>query len=404
MPKRLLIANRGEIAIRIAEAAAELGLFTVGIHSQDDGTSLHVRRVDEAVAIKSRGAAAYLDIAAVIAAARKAGCDAIHPGYGFLSENADFAQACADAKIVFVGPTPEQLRLFGDKARARAHARKCKVPVLPGTEAVDLAGATAFFGKHAQTGIVLKAIAGGGGCGMRLVGKESEIADAFARAPAEAKSAIGNGALYAERLVGRARHVEVQIVGDGKGGIANLGERECTLQRRSQKIVELAPSPSLKPPVRKKIVDAAVAMAKAAKYRSLGTFEFLVDDDGFFFIEANPRLQVEHTVTEEVWDVDLVKTQLLLASGVSLAKTGIAAAKPRGCAMQLRVNLETMTADGSARPGGGTLSAFEPPSGRGVRVDGYGYAGYRTNPSFDSLLAKVIVHSDSADFADVLMR
>src|SRR5262249_24503790 len=236
MLKRLLIANRGEIAIRIAGAAAELGLFTVGIHSQDDATSLHVRRVDEAVALKGKGAAAYLDIAAVIAAARKAGCDAIHPGYGFLSENADFAQACADAKIVFVGPTPEQLRLFGDKARARAHARKCKVPVLPGTEAGDLAGATAFFGKHAQTGIVLKAIAGGGGRGMRLVGNESEIADAFARAAAEAKSAFGNGALYAERLVGRARHVEVQIVADGKGGIANLGEREGTRQRPSQKI------------------------------------------------------------------------------------------------------------------------------------------------------------------------
>src|SRR5580704_7820630 len=404
MLKKLLIANRGEIAIRIAQAANELGIATVGIHSEDDATSLHVRRVDKPIALKEKGAAAYLDIAGVIAAARKAGCDSVHPGYGFLSENADFAEACATAKLTFVGPTPEQLKLFGDKARARAHAAKCKVAVLPGTDVIDLAGATAFFKKHAKSGIALKAIAGGGGRGMRLIKSEGEIADAFARATAEAKSAFGNGDLYAERLVGRARHIEVQIVGDGKGGIVALGERECTLQRRSQKIVELAPSPNLKPALRKKIVDAAVIMAKAVKYRSLGTFEFLIDEAAFFFIEANPRLQVEHTVTEEVWGVDLVKAQLLLAGGTSLAKAGLDGAEPRGHAIQLRVNMETMTADGSAKPGGGTLTVFEPPSGPGVRVDTYGYAGYRTNPNFDSLLAKVIVHSPSADFADALSR
>jgi acetyl/propionyl-CoA carboxylase alpha subunit/acetyl-CoA carboxylase carboxyltransferase component len=404
MLKKLLIANRGEIAIRIAQAAAELGIATAGLYSDDDATSLHVRRVDEAIALKGKGAAAYLDVAAVVAAATKAGCDAVHPGYGFLSENADFATACAAAKITFVGPTPEQLKLFGDKAAARAHARKCKVPVLPGTDVTDLAGATAFFKKHAKSGIALKAIAGGGGRGMRLIRSEGEITDAFARAGAEAKSAFGNGDLYAERLVGRARHIEVQIVGDGKGGIAALGERECTLQRRSQKIVEVAPSPNLAPAVAKKIVAAAVAMAKAVKYRSLGTFEFLVDDDEYFFIEANPRLQVEHTVTEEVWGVDLVTTQLRLAGGVALAKTGIADARPRGHAIQLRINMETMTEDGSAKPGGGTLTVFEPPSGPGVRVDTYGYAGYRTNPNFDSLLAKLIVHSPSPDFADALAR
>ena len=313
-------------------------------------------------------------------------------------------EACAEARITFVGPTPEQLKLFGDKARARAHAAKCKVPVLPGTEVTNLAGAVAFFKKQAKAGIALKAIAGGGGRGMRLIKAEGEITDAFARASAEAKSAFGNGDLYAERLVGRARHIEVQIVGDGKGGIVALGERECTLQRRSQKIVELAPSPNLKPALRKKIVEAAVTMAKAVKYRSLGTFEFLVDEADYFFIEANPRLQVEHTVTEEVWGVDLVKAQLLLAGGASLAKAGLEGAAPRGHAIQLRVNMETMTADGSAKPGGGTLTVFEPPSGPGVRVDTYGYAGYRTNPNFDSLLAKVIVHSPSADFADALSR
>src|SRR5204863_8581575 len=204
MPKKLLIANRGEIAIRIAQAAAELGIATVGVHSEDDATSLHVRRVDRAVALKGKGAAAYLDISGVIAAARKAGCDCLHPGYGFLAENAGFAQACADVRITFVGPTPEQLKLFGDKARARAHAQTCKVPVLPGTDVIDLAGATAFFKKHAKAGIALKAIAGGGGRGMRLIKQEGEIADAFARATAEAKSAFGNGDLYAERLVGRA--------------------------------------------------------------------------------------------------------------------------------------------------------------------------------------------------------
>jgi len=390
MIKRLLIANRGEIAIRIAEAAAELGIATVSVHSEDDATSLHVKRVDEAVALKGRGAASYLDIAGVVAAAKAAKCDAVHPGYGFLSENAAFARACAAARIAFVGPTPEQIDLFGDKARARAHARKCKVPVLPGTDEVDVAGATAFFKKHAKSGIALKAIAGGGGRGMRLITDEAAIADAFVRASAEAKAAFGNGALYAERLVRQARHIEIQIVGDGKGVVA-LGERECSLQRRSQKIVELAPSPGLKPALRKKIVDAALAMAKAVKYRSLGTFEFLVEGSDFFFIEANPRLQVEHTVTEEVWGVDLVQAQL---RGELPKADG-----PQGAAIQLRVNMETMTEDGSAKPGGGTLSVFEPPSGPGVRVDTYGYAGYRTNPNFDSLLAKVIVKAPSYDAA-----
>jgi len=407
MLKKLLIANRGEIAIRIAQAAAELGIATVGIQSEDDATSLHVRRVDEVRTLKGKGATAYLDIAGVIAAAKDAGCDSVHPGYGFLSENAAFAKACAEAKITFVGPTPEQLDLFGDKARARKHAGKNKVPLLPGTDgAADIKGIRAFFDKHAKSGVMIKAIAGGGGRGMRAVRKTGEIAEAFERCAAEAKAAFGNPALYAERLVDRARHIEVQIVGDGKGGIAALGERDCTIQRRNQKIVELAPSPHLKPALRKKIIQAAVGMAKAVKYRSLGTFEFLVDDTtgDFFFIEANPRLQVEHTVTEEVYGVDLVKAQLRLAAGKSLKETGVDGAIPRGHAIQLRVNMETMTADGSAKPGGGTLTAFEPPSGPGVRIDTYGYAGYRTNPNFDSLLAKVIVHAPSVDFADALSR
>ena len=408
MIKKLLIANRGEIAIRIAQAAAELGIATVAVFSEDDANSLHTKRADEVRPLKGRGAAAYLDIAAVIEAARASGCDAVHPGYGFLSENAALARDCADAGLVFVGPTPEQIDLFGDKTRARAHAGKNNAPVLSGTDgATDAAGIKAFFAKHAKSGIVIKAIAGGGGRGMRIVTAESDIAEAFTRASAEAKAAFGNGDLYAERLIVRARHIEVQIVGDGMGGIVALGERECTIQRRSQKIVELAPSPNLAEAMRGKIVDAAVAMAKAVNYRSLGTFEFLVDDaakDFFCFIEANPRLQVEHTVTEEVWGVDLVKAQLRLAGGASLDEVGVKGAVPRGHAIQLRVNMETMTADGSAKPGGGTLTVFEPPSGPGVRVDTYGYAGYRTNPNFDSLLAKVIVHAPSPDFADALAR
>jgi acetyl/propionyl-CoA carboxylase alpha subunit/acetyl-CoA carboxylase carboxyltransferase component len=404
MLKKLLIANRGEIAIRIAQAAAELGIATVGIHSEDDATSLHVRRVDEAKALKGKGAAAYLDIAGVIAAAKAAGCDSVHPGYGFLSENAAFARSCVEAGLIFVGPTPEQLDLFGDKTQARGHAARTGAPLLPGTDgAADLAGVKAFFAQHAGTGIMIKAIAGGGGRGMRAVRKDIEIADAFERCAAEAKAAFGNGALYAEKLIDRARHIEVQIVGDGKGGIVAFGERDCTIQRRNQKIVEMAPSPGLSDDLRRKIVAAASGMAKAVKYRSLGTFEFLVDAGGkqpfFCFIEANPRLQVEHTVTEEVYGVDLVKAQLRLAAGASLAEVGVVGASSRGYAIQLRVNMETMTADGSAKPGGGTLAAFEPPAGRGVRVDTYGYAGYRTNPNFDSLLAKVIVHAASFEEA-----
>jgi acetyl/propionyl-CoA carboxylase alpha subunit/acetyl-CoA carboxylase carboxyltransferase component len=408
MIKKLLIANRGEIAIRIAQGAAELDIATLGIYSEDDAKSLHVKRVDEAVLLKGHGAAAYLNIAAVIDTACATGCDSIHPGYGFLSENAALARACAEAGLIFVGPTPEQLDLFGDKARARAHAAKFNVPVLPGTKgATDVAGVNAFFTKHAAAGVVIKAIAGGGGRGMRFVKAKSEIAEAFTRASAEASAAFGNGDLFAERLIARARHIEVQIVGDGEGGIVSLGERECTIQRRSQKIVELAPSPHLGDAMRRKIVDAAVTMGKAVNYRSLGTFEFLVDDgaeDFYCFIEANPRLQVEHTVTEAVWGVDLVKAQLQLAGGASLAAAGVTGATPHGHAIQLRINMETMTADGSAKSGGGTLTVFEPPSGPGIRVDTYGYAGYRTNPNFDSLLAKVIVHAPSSSFGDALAR
>jgi len=409
---RILIANRGEIAIRVARAAADLGLHTVAVHSEDDARSLHTLRADEARSLRGAGPAAYLDVAQLVAVAREAGCDAIHPGYGFLSENAAFARACGAAGIRFVGPRPEVLEEFGDKARARALAQRCSVPVLPGTAGpTTLDEARAFQRAHGS--VMIKAIAGGGGRGMRKVERPDELDAAFERCRSEAQSAFGIGDLYLEALLPRARHVEVQIAGDGSGRVVHLWERECTLQRRHQKLVEIAPSPWLAPELRARLLEAAVRLGEAAKFDGLGTVEFLVDatPDGvggrFAFIEANARLQVEHTVTEEVTGIDLVQTQLRLAAGHTLAELGLEQARipaPRGFAVQARINAETMAADGSALPSGGTLVVFEPPSGRGLRVDACGYAGYTTNPRFDSLLAKLVVHSGSADFADALAR
>jgi acetyl/propionyl-CoA carboxylase alpha subunit/acetyl-CoA carboxylase carboxyltransferase component len=410
--KKLLIANRGEIAIRIARAAADAGLVTVAIHPADDALSLHVRVADEAVEIPGRGARAYLDIDAVVTAAKGAGCDAVHPGYGFLSENAAFAKACADAGIVFVGPSPSALDLFGDKVAARQLARRCGVPIIAGTNGPSsLAEITAFFASLGDgAAIVIKAMAGGGGRGMRVVERAADLADAYARCQSEARAAFGFDGVYAERLIRKARHIEVQIIGDRHGGISHLWERECTIQRRHQKLVEVAPSPSLTEALRGRIIAAAKQLAGAASYDNLGTFEFLVDgtaDDSFAFIEANPRLQVEHTVTEEVLGLDLVRAQLAVAAGSSLASLGLAQGsipKPRGFAMQLRVNMETLDATGATHPTGGVLAVFEPPSGPGVRVDSFGYAGYKTSAAFDSLLAKVIVHAPGESWHDVVAK
>ncbi|MEN6544058.1 carboxyl transferase domain-containing protein [Parvibaculum sp.] len=405
----LLIANRGEIAIRIARAAAELGLRTTAVHSADDALSLHVKAADEAVALKGEGAAAYLDITGIVAAAKETKCDAIHPGYGFLSENAAFARACAEAGIVFVGPNPEALELFGDKIKAKALALASGVPLLAGTQgATSLDDARAFFKAHGP--MMIKAVAGGGGRGMRPVRAEAEIEEAYKRCQSEAKAAFGNGDVYVEKLIERARHVEVQIVADRVGGVAHLFERECSIQRRNQKIVEIAPSPSLSEELRGELCAAAVTLARAAAYDNLGTFEFLVDAADmktFAFIEANPRLQVEHTVTEEVTGVDLVQTQLKIASGKMLKELGLTQGEvpyPRGHAIQLRINMETMDESGNAKPAGGVISVFEPPSGPGIRVDTFGYAGYRTSPNFDSLLAKLIVHAPSVDYRDAVRR
>ncbi|WP_394764210.1 carboxyl transferase domain-containing protein [Phenylobacterium sp.] len=406
--KTLLIANRGEIAVRIARTAAEMGVATVAVYSEDDAASLHTRKADRAVGLKGSGPAAYLDIEQVVAAALAAGCDAVHPGYGFLSENAAFAQACAAAGLTFIGPTPETLALFGDKGRARALAQVAGVPVLPGTDGpTSLEDAKAFFASLGEGGAVMvKAVAGGGGRGMRPVMQPADLPSAYERCASEANAAFGNGDLYVEQFLPRARHIEVQMVGDGVT-VSHLWDRECSLQRQRQKVVEIAPADVLPMALRERLFAAAVSLGKAAAYKSLGTVEFLVAGDRFVFIEGNARLQVEHTVTEEVLGLDLVRLQLEIAGGKTLGDLGLAQADvpaPRGHAVQVRVNLETMGLDGSARPAGGLLSAFEPPSGPGIRVDGFGYAGYRTSARFDSLLAKLIVHAGAGGLAGAVAK
>ena len=413
--KKLLVANRGEIAVRILRAASDAGIRAVAVYADDEVGAMHVRRAPEAYGLAGSGAAPYLDVAQMLAAAAETGCDAIHPGYGFLSENPAFARACAQAGVTFVGPTVETLEILGDKVRARALAQRCGVPVLPASSGpVTLEEAEAFLAGLGTSGaVVLKAVAGGGGRGMRVARSVAELRAAFPRCQSEARAAFGNGDVYVEELFGRARHVEVQILGDADGNVVQLGERECSIQRRHQKIVEIAPCPSLSPRVRARLAADALRLAQEVKYRSAGTFEFLVDADAasrgeasYAFIEANPRLQVEHTITEEVLGIDLVRAQLAIADGATLRDLQLAqeqVASPRGHALQLRVNTEIMTADGGARPTGGAIAALNLPSGPGVRVDSAAYAGMHTHPGFDSLLLKLVVHS-TGTFADAVAR
>ena len=418
---RLFIANRGEIAIRIARAASDLGIATVAVHSQDDARSLHVRAADQAVGLDGLGVPVYLDIDGLIAAAQTSGCDAVHPGYGFLAESAEFARRCRDAGLTFVGPTPHLLDLFGDKVRARQAAREAGVPVIEGSdEAVTLEQARDFMrslnGAGGAPSIMIKAVAGGGGRGSRAVASLDELESSWERCASEARTAFGNDQLYVEQLIPRARHIEVQVIGDLHGAVAHLWERECSVQRRFQKIVEIAPAPHLDDGARRAIVDAAMRIAADVGYSSLGTFEFLLDasaadtsggDAQFAFLEANARLQVEHTVTEQVTGIDLVQSQLRVANEESIADLGLDdadALRPRGYAIQTRVNMETIGADGAVRPASGTLSAYEAPSGPGVRTDGFGYVGYQTSAAFDSLLAKVIAHAPGIRFDDAITR
>ncbi|MDD3444259.1 MAG: biotin carboxylase N-terminal domain-containing protein, partial [Zavarzinia sp.] len=386
---RILIANRGEIAIRIARACAALGIESVAVHGADDARSLHVGLADRAVALPGRGVGAYLDRAAVIAAAKAEGCDAIHPGYGFLAENPVFAADCAAAGIIFIGPSPETLALFGDKIAARRLAEDAGVPVVEGTaRAVEVSCAEAFMRKLGPGArVMVKAAAGGGGRGMRVVERVEDMAEAFVRCASEAQSAFGDGTLFVERYIPTARHVEVQVLGDGEGTVTHLFERDCSLQRRHQKLVEMAPAPGLSDAMRLKLYDAALALARAVRYRTIGTVEFLVapDESGFWFMEANPRLQVEHAVTEAVTGIDLAAVQIRLAAGDSLAALDLAGVRPRGFAIEARINLEAMDGAGNARPAAGTIATYEMPGGPGIRVDGAGYAGLAVDPGFDPM-------------------
>ena len=405
--RKLLVANRGEVAIRIASAASDLGIETVSVFSEDDSRSLHVRRTDEAAPLNGKGPRAYLDIDRIVAVAQERACDSVHPGYGFLAENASFARRCEEEGLSFVGPKPAALELFGDKARARRLAEELGVPVVPGiSEATTIEQARRFQATlPSGSSLLLKAVAGGGGRGIRAVKAPNDMDEAYERARSEAKAAFGVEDIFVEQFLPRARHVEVQIAADAGGSVACIGDRDCSLQRRHQKLIEVAPAPELPAAVRTGIAEAAKMLAQTSRYSNLGTFEFLVDGSRYYFIEANARLQVEHTVTEEVTGIDLVQLQLCLARGQMLEPLGASQSDipaPRGMAIQARVNMETMSPDGVAKPSGGSLSAFDLPSGRGIRVDTFGYAGYQSNPNFDSLLAKVICHRSGGSLAGLL--
>ncbi len=408
MFKLILIANRGEVALRIAQAASDLGAACVAGLAQGDPQDAHTRVATQWAQLPGNGPAAYLDIQAWLDLARQTGCDAVHPGYGFLSERADFAQACADAGLLFIGPSVQQLQLLGDKARALALARQVGVPVLAGSSGpVNLAQAQAFMAEQGGAPLMIKAVGGGGGRGLRVVHQRADLPAALERCVSEARSAFGVDAVYVERWLPRARHIEVQVLGDG-AQVVSLGERECTLQRQHQKLVEMAPSPALEPRLRADITAAALQLARHVAYRSLGTFEFLLEPGGaFYFIEANARLQVEHTVTEMVTGLDLVQLQIAQAAGASLGDLELDPLQPpavKGHAIQRRVNAETLDPQGRSRPSEGVVTDWQLPGGPGVRVDTHGRQGVLAAPQFDSLLAKLVVHAPGPSFADVLRR
>ncbi|WP_199849535.1 carboxyl transferase domain-containing protein [Blastococcus sp. Marseille-P5729] len=399
---RLLVANRGEIAVRIIESAALMGLQTVAVYPDDDRSTLHVERADESVLVPGAGPAAYLDVEAIIGAATSAGCDLLHPGLGFLSENADLARRCAEEGITFIGPDAEALGLFGDKAAARARAVEAGVPVAQATEGpttLDQASELmASLGSGAA--VMVKAIAGGGGRGMAPVTDPGELSKVFERCAAEAQAAFGSGELYVEQLVQDAHHVEVQIVADRHGAVAAVGDRDCSAQRRRQKLIEIAPAPWISDEVRSRLHDSAERIIDGTGYAGLATVEFLVSGDDIVFLEVNPRIQVEHTVTEEVTGLDLVEVAIRIAYGAHLSEIGVVRSpQPQGFSLQARVNTETLNVDGTVQPGTGRLTRFQPSAGRGVRVDTHGYAGYTVSPRYDSLLAKVIANGATIEAA-----
>ncbi|MEC3957338.1 carboxyl transferase domain-containing protein [Nocardia sp. CDC153] len=387
---RVVVANRGEVAVRVIRTARELGYRTAVVHTAEDYGSRAVRLADEAYVTPGSGAAGYLDIAAVVAAAAACGPGAlVHPGYGFLSESAEFATACAAAGLTFVGPSPDVLRVFGDKVAAREAAERAGATVLPATKSGISADEVAAFLADHPNGVMVKAAAGGGGRGMRTVLDAAQVAEVVERCRAEARAGFGDDSLYAEALVTRARHIEVQVVADGLAAVA-LGDRDCSVQRRRQKLIEVAPAPDLPAGVRDRVQREAVRIAEAVGCRGVITVEFLVDGTDVWFLEVNPRLQVEHTVTEAVTGVDLVALQLELARGATLAELDLPKQEPRGYAVQARVNAELLAADGTVLPSTGVIGRFDAPTGPGVRVDTAAQVGMRQGVGFDSLLAKII--------------
>jgi acetyl-CoA carboxylase, biotin carboxylase subunit len=396
--KRVLVANRGEIAVRVIRACHELGLEAVAVYSTADREGSWVRLADRAVCIGPPAARdSYLNQSNVIGAAETTGCDALHPGYGFLSESPSFVRACEDNDLIFIGPTPESMEVLGDKSLAKGAMRAAGMPLVPGSEgrlgSVDDARRVA---SEVGYPILLKAASGGGGRGMRPVSEPSELESAYATATAEAEAAFGDGGLYLEKIVLDAHHIEVQVVGDGDGGALVVGERECSVQRRHQKLLEESPSPFISEQTRQQLYAAALGAVRATRYRNAGTIECLLGgDQSFYFMEMNTRLQVEHPVSEEVSGIDLVRTQLRLAMGEPLPAQGIA--QTHGHAIEFRVNAEDPSR--GFLPSPGPLRRFRPPLGRGVRVDTHAYEGYTVPPSYDSLVAKLIVSDDTRALA-----
>jgi len=387
---KVLIANRGEIALRVIRACKELGIRTLAVYSDVDVHSLHVQLADEAICIGTAPATeSYLKIDRIISAAEVGDVGAIHPGYGFLAENAHFAEICENCNIKFIGPSADAIRSMGDKAKAREVARKMGVPVVPGSDGiVDNEQEARHAAKKLGYPVLIKAVAGGGGRGMRAAHNDGSLVTGFYSAKTEAERAFNNSAIYIEKLVENAHHIEIQVFGDQHGNIVHLGERECSIQRRHQKLIEECPSPFVDSGLRKKIGKAAVRLAGAVKYSNAGTVEFLVDgEENFYFLEMNTRIQVEHPVTEEVYNVDLVKLQIQIARGQKLPFDQ-GDLEPKGCAIECRINAEDPA--NQFMPSPGRLDLFYPPGGRGVRVDSHVYSGYSIPPNYDSLIGKII--------------
>ncbi len=404
MFKKVLIANRGEIALRVIRACKELGVETVAVYSEADRESLHVRFADDDVCIgRAPSRDSYLNIPRLIAAAEITGADAIHPGYGFLAENAEFAEKVSASNIAFIGPSPDQIRQMGDKAAARSLAKAQGVPTVPGSPGpVESPEAGQQVAGEIGFPVIIKAAAGGGGKGMRVAVDADQFAQAFTLAKQEALAAFGSGEVYIEKYLARPRHIEIQIMGDAHGKVMHLCERDCSVQRRHQKLVEEAPSPVVDQTLRQDIGDAAVKLASSIGYVGAGTIEFLLDEDGsFYFMEMNTRIQVEHPVTEMCTNFDLVKEQISVASGAPLSFV-MNGHRLRGHAIECRVNAEDPSRN--FQPSPGLITAYHPPGGPGVRVDTHIYAGYTVPPYYDSLLAKVIVHGNTRTEALARMR